>query len=801
MWNSRLLSPVLLILIATSSLGQAATTVYVSSTGSDSNTGEYGSPKQSIYGAVDAVRSARRAGSTNQFIVQFASGVYYFDRAMILESTDRGATGAPLIFKGETKDVYFDGSRAVTGWQRVSGPVYERLSVGARDKIFVAPIPLNGSTPMDVGVMNRRGAAHPTGQTWSTLVFNGSAMTLARHPNAGWLTIPSGHDGSFTSFGVSDPAPFSWQNTGDIWTYGFFNWDWADSFEKVLNFDSSSAKVNLTTTPHYGIKKNQRYMFVNAIEALDEAGEYFVDRAASVVYFYPPLSGLTDTRIAEYLNVGTRLTALDANLVEVNSAQDVTFENITFQNGRRSGVLVRYGSRIAFKGCTFRRFNYHGAVVVNGQSHLFLSCNFYDLDEAGVTITGGDRVNLTSSGHLIQNCHFRDYAKLCRAYRPAIDVWGVGSTIRNCRMENAPHSGVILRGNNQAVEKSEFVDLCRETSDAGAIYIGRNPTFQGNRVTNNRFQDIWTRISGNYSNFTAGVYMDDMVSGLEVHNNLFKNVQIGAVVGGGSDINLNNNYFISNGKSVHFDARGTSWASDFMTRWNVPGMLSEVPYQQSPWTASYQYLPYYFVDQPERPKRDTLTHSVSVGNADWLLLLDNLTTSSDPSTNPQILAANNVVSLTDPGFVDMANENFAFQSGSVMASLGIAPLDTSVIGLYTDIYRSVSTTTPPPPEPSPDVDGIPPSMPSGLGTTSGSRTGQVTLKWSGSTDNSGTVVRYDVYRSSKASGSYSFLASAATTSFTDSAGRGKTRYYYVVAVDPSGNRSVPSNIAKGVGKR
>jgi hypothetical protein len=243
-----------------------------------------------------------------------------------------------------------------------------------------------------------------------------------------------------------------------------------------------------------------------------------------------------------------------------------------------------------------------------------------------------------------------------------------------------------LHGNNNIVEYSNFARLCLETNDSGAIYIGRNPTFQGNKVWYNSFTDMWSQVETGPSTFVAGVYLDDMAQGTDISMNIFESLQIGTIVGGGRDNRLANNYFFDMGKAVQVDARGTTWASNFLVDWNVLGMLEEVPYKATTWKRAYKKLPNFLKDKPNLPKRNTLTYNVHVGELEWLQLYDGVKLSTKTSAGP-LYGARNSVSTTDPGFADMANGNYWFPRNSKLGKLKIKEIDPDLIGLYYDQYR------------------------------------------------------------------------------------------------------------------
>ncbi len=668
-------------------------TLYVSPTGNDSNPGTQTLPKKSPYGALDAVRLARQNASKDQFIIIFAPGKYMLDRTVSIGRPESGdSIGKPTILRGVAGQVFFDGSVKVTGWQLVSGPASNRLVPGARPNVFQAALPMvqgpGGPEVLDTGAMSRRGYPYETTQTWSTLVFNDLPMKIARHPNTGWMRVPDDHNGAPTSFKMTDPVPYGWQNTGDVWAHGFFRWDWADSFERVASFNQPTQTVTLATSPLYGIGPTQRYYLVNALEALDAPGEFFIDRTTSTAYFYVPLTGFTDAQKIASLNAGSFLTALDADLVETYDASDVVFERITFQNGRRGAVAVRFGARVEFKGCTFRRFNTLAAFVGSGIDHRFLSCDFYDLDEGAIQIMAGDRPSLTPARHEVVNCWLRDYGKECMSYRPGIDMWGVGNRVSNCKIEDAPHTGYIFHGNDLTIEFTDFARLCKETNDSGAVLIGRNPTFQGNKVHYNRFSDIKSYQIGTHSNFTVGVFLDDMSSGTEVAMNLFYDVQIGILIGGGRDNKVDNNFFFDTPKAIQMDGRGLSWAWNFWEEWGVDDMLAAVPYKSTLWRTRYPQLYNIVNDDPETPKRNDLTRSVHVGDTSWMTLYDDIVPVTNRRREYSLYSYFNSVTTGNPGFLDMANENYQFGPMSRLAWMKVKPIYPDQIGLYTDTYRT-----------------------------------------------------------------------------------------------------------------
>ncbi len=99
------------------------------------------------------------------------------------------------------------------------------------------------------------------------------------------------------------------------------------------------------------------------------------------------------------------------------------------------------------------------------------------------------------------------------------------------------------------------------------------------------------------------------------------------------------------------------------------------------------------------------------------------------------------------------------------------------------------------------VDTTPPTTPTGLTATSGPNARQITLNWTASSDPDSPNISYEVWRSNQQNGTYSLISTVTTLTYTDTISKsGRTRWYYLVAKDPTGNRSGNSSTVSGVSK-
>jgi chitinase len=109
------------------------------------------------------------------------------------------------------------------------------------------------------------------------------------------------------------------------------------------------------------------------------------------------------------------------------------------------------------------------------------------------------------------------------------------------------------------------------------------------------------------------------------------------------------------------------------------------------------------------------------------------------------------------------------------------------IGASTTTTSTSSTTTS-----TTAADTTPPTAPGALRATAGKRL--ITLAWTAATDSGSGVAGYEVFRSTKANGKYTIVATTTTNGYTNTGlSPRRTYWYYVKAYDGAGNRSAPSN--------
>ncbi len=244
--------------------------------------------------------------------------------------------------------------------------------------------------------------------------------------------------------------------------------------------------------------------------------------------------------------------------------------------------------------------------------------------------------------------------------------------IRNL-IHDAPHAAILLTGNDHVVKLNEVHDVCRETRDVGALYLGRDWTMRGNVIRHNYFHDI----AASAERSSMAVYLDDAASGFTVDGNIFYRVQYAVFLGGGRDNRIENNVFAECKLAVHVDARGIGWMKDEVETTLKP-RLNAMPYQQPPWSRRYPSLVTILSDEPGLPKGNVVTRNISVGGT-WADI--------EKAALALVKVSDNLVEV-NPRFADAAKPDFRLKPDSPAYRLGFKPIPIDKIGIYRDEYRS-----------------------------------------------------------------------------------------------------------------
>ena len=551
--------------------------------GSDTHPGTRDRPVATPERARDLLRSLRltRGSGPGPAVIHLGPGDYQRTSPLELSGADSGTPGAPVIWQAEPgTQTRLLGGRRLSTFQPVATPeILRRLPATARAHVLECDLGTLGIR--DFGEMKSRGFSRATAAAHCELFHGGRPMTLARWPNGGAFTTIAGfpetsgrnddHGGNIgrleDGFLYEGDRPRQWKDATNLWVHGYWAWDWANSYERVVSLDAESRRIR-TAPPYglYGFRKGQRFFFLNVLEELDEPGEWFLDPSLRKLYFWPPLAAGREPE--------TLLSLLEGPLVRMTGASNVVFSGVILEATRGSGVEIRGGTSNLIAGCILRNLGNTGVIVESGTGHGVSGCNLLDEGDSGVSLSGGDRQTLRSGGHFVENCRFERQGRWSRCYSPAIQLQGVGLRASHNLIQDHPHCAILFWGNDHQIDFNEIHHVALETGDVGAIYTGRNFTFRGNRIRNNFIHD-----TGGVGMGSMGVYMDDCVSGTEISGNVFYRVQRAVFLGGGRDHRVLGNVFVDCNPAVQLDGRGLDrspvWRD--MVDKTMRASLAEVP--------------------------------------------------------------------------------------------------------------------------------------------------------------------------------------------------------------------------------
>ncbi len=667
---------------------------HVSTLGSDTDPGTRSKPFATLERARDAIRESKtkRGLPKGGITVWIHEGDHRRTQALDLTEADSGTATTPIRWESWRRDnarLLGGVSVPLARWKPVSDPaILERLDPSAR--AHVVQLDLRALGISNLGEMQSRGFSRPTAPAHCELFHNGRPMTLARWPNEGQFERIAGfpsvsgkeddHGGNIGGieggFLYAGDRPSRWRDRDDLWVHGYWAWDWANSYEKVTEIDLTQRLIR-TAPPYglYGFRKGQRFQFLNILEELDQPGEWFLDRKAGTVWFWP-LAVFDDPAKR---GPDTLLSLLDQPLLRLTDVSHVTIRGLVLEATRGNAIEIRGGTSNRVAACLLRNIGNNGVIIEGGTGHGVVGCDVFDTGDGGASLTGGDRQTLTPGNHFVENCHFQRQGRWSKCYVAAIHMRGVGMRASHNVIHDHPHCAILFWGNDHLIEFNDIHHIALETGDVGAIYTGRDYSFRGNRIRHNYLHE-----TGGVGMGSMGVYMDDCASGTEVFGNVFYKVHWAMFIGGGRDHRVENNLFIDCDPAIRADARGMDptpvWrdmVDDFMRKQlaAVPAALYRERYPEIRTLDPFFQAPAGFKGIPA--DNNLVARNVCVGK--WLdlgwhaksegfLQKDNFTTG-------------------DPGFMNAARQDFRLRPDAPALRLGILPVPFEKMGLVQNADR------------------------------------------------------------------------------------------------------------------
>ena len=556
--------------------------IYVSLQGNDKNPGTKEAPFNTLNRAIKQAREWRRLNRpevAGGIYIRLEEGVYAQRNSLFLRPEDSGTPDSPTVICAvDGAHPVISGGVAVTGWKR--GCNHPAIPEKLKQKIWSAEAPLIGNRRVETrqmwvnGHKVQRAAQFPDGELERMIDFNPEEQTI---------TIP-----------VSQSVnPKRLQNAGQLEMIVHQRWAIAILRVKSIDVKDGQAVVRFHEPESHlefahpwpqpvigGEKGNSSFCLTNALELLDQPGEWFQEYPSGTIYYYPQASENMETAEVIIPTLETLVT-IDGTLsrpVKHIQFNGITFEHtswmrpsyqghVTLQGGfplldayklqepglpekaelenqawiirPETAIRVRGAEHIDFKHCTFRHLSstgldYEWAVTASSVE----DCQFTDIGGTALLVgafpDGGLETHIpfipadvrelcshiTIRNNFISNVTNEDWGcvGIGAGYVRNMDI----SHNEVCHLN---YSGICVGWGwtslesgmcNNRIEANYVHHFARRLYDAGGLYTLSNQP--GSVMRNNRIEHL---IEAPYATNDRAfyIYLDEATDGYTMENN------------------------------------------------------------------------------------------------------------------------------------------------------------------------------------------------------------------------------------------------------------------------------------------
>ena len=321
--------------------------IYVSLQGNDKNPGTKEAPFNTLNRAIKQAREWRRLNRpevAGGIYIRLEEGVYAQRNSLFLRPEDSGTPDSPTVICAvDGAHPVISGGVAVTGWKR--GCNHPAVPEKLKQKIWSAEAPLIGNRRVETrqmwvnGHKVQRAAQFPDGGLERMIDFNPEEQTI---------TIP-------VSQSVNSERL---QNAGQLEMIVHQRWAIAILRVKSIDVKDGQAVVRFHEPESHlefahpwpqpvigGEKGNSSFCLTNALELLDQPGEWFQEYPSGTIYYYPQASENMETAEVIIPTLETLVT-IDGTLSR--PVKHIQFNGITFAH--TSWMRPSYQGHVTLQG-------------------------------------------------------------------------------------------------------------------------------------------------------------------------------------------------------------------------------------------------------------------------------------------------------------------------------------------------------------------------------------------------------------------------------------------------------------------
>jgi hypothetical protein len=520
-----------LMLIA---LNGYAIDIYISPSGSDSHPGTKEQPLATLHAALRKARELRRLNDpsiTGGIHIIVAGGKYLLYEPVFIRPEDAGTRASPTLIKAAPGErPVFSGGMTISNWRRPAQKI-AGLPGNAQGKIWVADVPLTGGRPTEFR------------QLW----VNDVKAIRAKDRNGDSMNRILSWNKTEETCWIPTPATASLKKETGLEMFIHQWWEIAILRIKRLETHGDSTKLFFHQPeskiqsehpwPAPWISKetgNSAFYLTNAIQFLDEPGEWWLDIVTSKIYYWP--------RAGEDMQQATVIAPVLEMLVNIEGTIDrpvtyIQFEGISFQHtgwlrpskyghvphqagmfmldayklrppgtpdkktlenqawvGRPSAaVKVRYANNTIFEACNFRHLAATGLDYEKGTQENLIGGNLFK-DIGGSAILLGVFSEETTEAHIPYNP--ADEREHCS------EIFIVNNLITDAANEDWGAIGIgagYVR--NTIIDHNEICDVSYTGISVGWGWTPTLNVMRNNRITRNKICHY-----GKHMYDVAGIY-------------------------------------------------------------------------------------------------------------------------------------------------------------------------------------------------------------------------------------------------------------------------------------------------------
>jgi len=457
--------------------------------------------------------------------------------------------------------------------------------------------------------------------------------------------------------------------------------DWLTNVMKITSADAAAGKITFDASTLCSFTAGRRCYVRNVFQELDAPGEWYLDKATSTLYFWPP-NGQKPANGDVVLGYLDRLVQLQGS--SSAHASYLEFRGLTFRDSTArelggfefpsdGGIRLIEAENCTFDGCRMVDLAANAMTLdVTCRNITISGCEICGAGSCGILQppTGGLSGAILTGHHIVGN----DIHHIAQLHKGtgAIELYYGGNIVEYNYCHDLPRWGIVLpfvQGGQNTVRYNEIRRSCLETADCGPIHVSPH-TGDGGEIDHNLIVDapgLATSASGAFrSPYSSwAIYIDCRAPGYSIHDNI-----VAGTFGGGFVIEGPRNVFENN---IIYNAAIYQGIPNYTAGITADcAVRRNVFYYTSPDASLYR-----LATDPA-----TLLSGIQF---DYNLIYHAglpVTMSSGVTFAAWQAAGGDVHSVTgDPLFQDPKKEDFTFRSGSPALALGIHSVDLSNAGL------------------------------------------------------------------------------------------------------------------------